>query len=119
MLHMVSAIVQFFQLIQEIDQHVDHSKLGDDTSDVVMEERVEATGPDDAETIRKIMDDFNARTKGPNDTIISYQQSDGQVMHGDEAIDAMQQDNEERELTAAESDREVVEMVSICYHIIS
>ena len=64
------------------------------------------------------MDDFNARTraggrgKGKASTKISYQSGDGEVHHGeDAAVEAMEQDSEDMEQSAADSDKEIIEMV--------
>jgi hypothetical protein len=104
---------QFFDLIQVIDEYVDRSKLDHDADDVVFEQRVTASGVDDAAAVKKIMQDFNAKRKGTSNPRISYQQADGQLHQGDAAIEAMAQDSEAMEESDATGDEEILEMVRI------
>ena len=105
--------MQFFDLIQVIDEHVDRSKLDHALDDVVIEQRVTASGVDDAAAVKKVMEDFSAKRKGESSPQISYQQADGKLHRGDAALEAMEQDSDELEASNATGDEEVIEMVII------
>ncbi len=83
-------------------------------SAAVVERRVTLSPDSSEDDVRKVQDMVAGLKKegaGSEEVTVTYQQSDGRVSEGVDALEAMELDLDDIEVSGEDSDQEVIEMV--------
>lgn len=80
----------------------------------VVERRVTLSPDSSEDEVRKVQDmvaDLKREGAGSEEVTVTYRQSDGRVSEGVDALEAMELDLDDIEVSGEDSDQEVIEMV--------
>ena len=104
-------ILQFYKLLQVIDEFVDREKLPAEQSDVVFESKILIDKDTNVDAVMSMVDGIIGDDEEEDNLKITYlsNKNGAPAAEGDAAIRAMQDDMEEDD----EEDEEVMEMVRI------
>lgn len=106
-------VLQFYDLLQVIDEFVDREKLPAEEGDVVFESKIIVDKDSNVETVMNMVDGLIGKDGDEDDLKITYLsgKNGASPTEGDDAIEAMQNDLDEDD-DDEEEDEEVLEMVS-------
>jgi len=101
-------------LIQIVDEYVNRDLIDDSPNDnsKVVERRVTLSPDSTQEEVEKLQDMVAGLNRASGeDLTVSYQRSDGRMSEGVDALEAMELDLDDIEVSGEDSDQEVIDMV--------
>lgn len=116
-------MLQFYDLLQVIDEFVDREKLPVEQSDVVFESKIIVDKDSNVEAVMDMMEGFIGEDGDDENLKITYlsNKTGSVAAEGDAAIQALQDDfeldDEEDEESEETEDEELLEMVSTTHYL--